>query len=449
MVYNRFLLKILIRVLLIFIISITSAYIGIYYDLVGLSIIGGITLLVLSFELYRFVSQTNKKLSSFLKSIKYSDFITRFSSGNQLDHNFKELNEGLNSVMEAIRKARSEKEEHLQYLNIVVEHVSVGVISFDYEGNVGLMNAAAKKLMQVENLRNIEDLIEKNSRLYKILFDLPPGKSSLFKTKKDIQLSVNATEVKLGNKGYKLIALQNIQPELQKKELEAWQNLTKILRHEIMNSITPISSLTSTLKDILKEELQEKNDEYTMPKETADDLAEGLLTIEDRSKGLIKFINAYRDYTSIPQPDLKPVSVQKLFNNVLSLMKAELNNTNISVYSEVNPITLEISADEEQIEQVLINMVKNSIEALKGKEDALIQLEAEKLESKEIVLKVRDNGSGIIRGALEKIFIPFYTTKDTGSGIGLAWSRQIMQLHHGTIQVQSEPDKYTQFTLTF
>ncbi|MEM1408176.1 MAG: histidine kinase, partial [Bacteroidota bacterium] len=187
-------------------------------------------------ELYRFIARTNRRLTLFLESIKYSDFVSAFSADNELGQSFKDLNIAFNDVLEAFRKARSEKEEHLQYLNTIVEHVSTGLISYDLNGNVHLINATAKRFLKVDSLRNIEELLETQSRLYKVLFDLPAGKSELYRIEGDIQLSVNATDIILRGKQMKLVALQNIQPELQKKELEAWQNLTKVLRHEIMNS---------------------------------------------------------------------------------------------------------------------------------------------------------------------------------------------------------------------
>ena len=403
----------------------------------------------LVYELYYFTSQTNRKLASFLESIKYADFITRFSAGNKMGSGFKELNLAFNEVMEAFRKARSEKEEHHQYLHTVVEHVSAGLLSFDQEGNVGLINATAKKLLNIGPLRNMDDLIETNSRLYKAMFDLPPGKSTLHRTSDDIQLSIHATEIKLGVNKFKLVAIQNIQPELQKKELEAWQNLTRVLRHEIMNSITPIASLTSTMKDILKEEVHMDKHICTLDIEAMDDLKEGIDTIEGRSTGLIKFIDAYRDYTSIPLPRFKEIKARELMKHVVKLMKTELKKEDIQCTVMIDPEELTITADEEQMEQVLINIMKNAIEALKGRSGAYIVLSGGKNKEEGPWLQVTDNGPGIIREALQKIFIPFYSTKNRGSGIGLALSRQIMQLHHGTLTVESEPDDYTKFTLRF
>jgi nitrogen fixation/metabolism regulation signal transduction histidine kinase len=447
--FNDFRLKVLLRIVLLVIVISLGLFFYMSKNSVFIPIVMTIVVIIQIFELSNFVTQTNRKLTKFLESIKYSDFVTGFSSGNKLGKSFRDLNQAFNEVIDAIRKARSDKEEHWQFLNTIVEHVSVGVVSFDSDGNVGLMNAAAKKLIGLDRVRNIEELIEENSKIYKALFDLPAGKSTLFRTKKDIQISLHATEIKLAETNYKLVALQNIQPELQKKELEAWQNLTKILRHEIMNSIAPIASLTSTLKDIIVEDIRQTDNSFELDSETIEDLEEGLITIEDRSKGLIKFINAYRDYTTIPPPDVKSTSVKDLLERVLNLMKGELQNAGIANILEVHPVDLIIKMDEEQVEQVIINMARNSIQALEAKKRPLLKFYSGYDDENNPVIIIEDNGKGIIREALDKIFIPFYTTKAEGSGIGLALSRQIMQHHHGSISVDSEPEKYTRFTLRF
>ena len=413
------------------------------------AVIIGVILILQLLDLYQFISRTNRKLTRFMESIKYSDFISGFSSDNQLGQSFKDLNKAFNEVLEAFRKARSEKEEHWQYLNTVVEHVKTGLLSFDEDGNISLMNATAGQFLQGPKLRNLEELIERKPRLYKAIFDLPPGKSTLYKEGNNLQLSINATQINLQGKKFKLVGLQNIQTELQSKELEAWQNLTRVLRHEIMNSITPIASLSSTMKDILVEDLDKENSHYELNEETVDDLQEGLNTIEDRSQGLIKFIDAYRDYTTIPSPKVKRISLKDLLDHVALLMKVELRKAGVNFVCETHPPSLEFTADEEQIGQVLINLVKNAIEAVTETTSPKIELLGKTDDENNVMIIVKDNGQGIIREALEKIFIPFFSTKEGGSGIGLSLSRQIMQMHHGTLDVESEPQEHTTFILKF
>lgn len=407
-----------------------------------------IVLVIQFFELYRFISQTNRKLTRFLESIKYSDFISGFTSDHQLGQSFKELNEAFNEVLEAFRKARSEKEEHWQYLNTVVQQVRTGILSFDEDGAVQLINANAKKFMGVSSIQNLEELIGINSRLYKAIYDVQPGKSTLYKGSSDLLLTIQATEMRLRGDTIKLVTLQNIQTELQRQELEAWQNLTRVLRHEIMNSITPISSLTSTLREILEYDLIQVNKHYELKNESAEDLKDGLNTIESRSRGLIKFIDAYREYTSLPHPNFKLVHLRDIINKVESLMRNEIKKSNIMFTTNLDFDHLTIEADEEMIEQVLINLIKNSIEACQETQQAKVELTSRNVDE-HVLIEVIDNGPGIIGEALDKVFVPFFSTKKAGSGIGLSLSRQIMQLHNGNLYVNSIPHVKTVFTLKF
>ena len=408
---------------------------------------GGVIILQL-IDIFRFVNQTNRKLTRFLESVRYSDFISGFTSDNKLGRSFKDLNLAFNEVLEAFRKARSEKEEQGQYLNTVVQQVRTGILSFDTNGSVQLINANAKRFMNVSNIKNIRELIPFNPKLYHAINSVEPGKSELYKGHNDVYLTVQATEMRVRGNDVKLVTLQNIQPELQKQELEAWQNLTRVLRHEIMNSITPISSLTSTLREILDHEMEKKDLHYELKEEGAEDLREGLATIENRSKGLIKFIDAYREYTSLPKPKFATVRLQELIEHVASLLRTELRKTKVNFKFSCSSEYLTIQADIELLEQVLINLLKTAIEALAETGHPELQLIG-RYDETSVLIEVIDNGPGIIKEALEHIFVPFYTTKRTGSGIGLSLSRQIMQMHNGSLNVESEPDVRTVFTLRF
>jgi two-component system nitrogen regulation sensor histidine kinase NtrY len=400
-------------------------------------------------DIFRFVSQTNRKLTRFLESVRYSDFISGFTTDNKLGKSFKDLNIAFNEVLEAFRKARSEKEEHWQYLNTIVQQVRTGILSYDSDGNVQLINANARKFMRITtSLKNIRELIQLNPKLFHVINAAQPGTSELYKESNELYLTIQATEIRIRGIDVKLITLQNIQPELQKQELDAWQNLTRVLRHEIMNSITPISSLTSTLREILDSDMKKKTNYWELTEEGADDLREGLGTIENRSRGLIKFIDAYREYTSLPKPKMATLRIKDLIENVAQLMKNEIKKTNIHFHHETSSEYLTIQADVEMIEQVLINLLKNAIEALTETENPTLTLIGHASDNV-VKIEVVDNGPGIIKEAMEHIFVPFYTTKRTGSGIGLSLSRQIMQMHKGSLSVESEPYTKTTFTLKF
>lgn len=448
MAFNDFRFRVALRVVML---GITMALFVFMINRPNMIFAAGLTSLIILgqlIELYRYSTQTNRKLTRFLESVKYSDFISGFAHDNKLGRSFRELNTAFNEVLEAFRKTRSEKEEHWQYLNTIVQQVRTGIISFDPEGQVQLINPIAKKFIGLQNIKNISELKEFNPRLYEALLEVQSGKSNLYKAGTEYLLTLQATEMRIRGNLVKLVTLQNIQTELQKQELEAWQNLTRVLRHEIMNSITPISSLTSTLREILDHDLVSRNNHYELKSDGAEDLREGLTTIENRSKGLIKFIDAYREYTSVPQPKLKTIRLQDLLEKVAQFLKPEIRKTKIEFIYNCSSEYLTLQADEELIEQVLINLVKNAVEAIEHTQNPKIELKGMN-DGNEIVIQVMDNGPGIIPEAIERIFIPFFTTKKTGSGIGLALSRQIMQMHQGTLTVESTPEVKTTFTLRF
>jgi two-component system, NtrC family, nitrogen regulation sensor histidine kinase NtrY len=449
MAFNDFRFRVAFRVILVGISMALMVYMVSRPNMIFAAGLTAIIIVLQLLELYRFSSQTNRKLTRFLESVKYSDFISGFNTDHRLGKSFRDLNVAFNEVLEAFRKTRSEKEEHWQYLNTVVQQVRTGIFSYDTDGTVQLINTNAKKFLGVTStIKNISELKERNPNLYEVILATTPGKSSLYKEGTELQLTIQATEMRIRASAVRLITMQNIQTELQKQELEAWQNLTRVLRHEIMNSITPISSLTSTLREILDYDLVKKEHGYELKNEGAEDLREGLDTIESRSKGLIRFIDAYREYTSLPQPKIKTVRVTELIDRVGQFMKTQLkkSTTEFNYYCESEYLT--IQADEEMIEQVLINLVKNAMESLNNSQTGKIILRGGTYDGS-VIIKVIDNGPGIIKEALAKVFVPFFTTKKSGSGIGLSLSRQIMQMHNGTLTVESEPDVETVFSLKF
>lgn len=446
--FRYFGFRIAVRIVLIGLAMALFVYMVNHSNMIFAAFLTGLIILGQFLELNRFTSQTNRKLTRFLESVKYSDFISGFTADNKLGSSFRDLNAKFNEVMEAFRRARSEKEEHWQYLNTVVQQVRTGILSFDQEGNVQLINSNARRFMGVQSIKNIGELANKNPKLLQALKDVEPGKSSLYKSNQDFLLTIQATELRIRGNIMKLLTLQNIQTELQQQEIEAWQNLTRVLRHEIMNSITPISSLTSTLREILDHDMMHRNSHYELKNEGAEDLREGLSTIENRSKGLIKFIDAYREYTSLPQPKIKTVLVKEFIDRVAQFMTPEIKKKPVEFRQFCDSQYLTIQADEEMIEQVLINLIKNSLEALAETSQGKIDVTG-KVKGSFVVIEVADNGPGIIKEAMNKIFVPFFTTKKTGSGIGLSLSRQIMQMHNGNLSVESEPGVRTVFTMKF
>ena len=400
-------------------------------------------------EMIFFVNSINHKLARFLDSIRFTDFSSSFTSDSKMGGSFREVNQAFNEVMEVFKRTRAEKEEQMLFLQVIIQHINTGILSFNSEGKIGVINNAAKHLLQIPQFRDIHDLGKLSQELLTEILQMKPGQRLSVKVNPTLHLIVQSTSLKMSGISWTLISFQNINAELQSNELEAWQNLTKVLRHEIMNSITPISSLVDSLRTILDEDSYVHQEGILIKKEGFLDMQEGLDTIANRSKGLITFVNAYRDYTNIPEPKKQLVPASSLIDTVLQLMKEDLKARTIEVQKEIYPENLEIACDPDQITMILLNLLKNASESLQQQADRQIKIRAIGLGDLGCQMEVEDNGPGIVPEALERIFVPFYTTKKTGSGIGLAISRQIMNLHRGSLTVVSEPEKRTVFSLNF
>ena len=363
---------------------------------------------------------------------------------------YEGLNASLNVVIDKFKQAKLEKEEHFRFLQTIIDHVGIGLVAFNPDGEVQLINNAAKRLMEMTHLRNIEDLRSTSPILAEKLRDLKPGRNHLIKLQQGenlMQLSVYATGFVLRQQQMLLVAMQNIQNELEEKEMISWQNLIRVLTHEIMNSIAPIASLASTANGLLADECHLDADDPRSEK--IQDVCDAVDTIEKRSKGLITFIEKYRELTRIPQPQFQVLRVEDLFDRIQFLMKEQFETQSIVYSADIDPETLSVTADPALIEQVLINLCKNAAESVDGQTRAKIELLGRMDESGNPVIQVIDNGKGIDEDVADRIFIPFFTTKPRGSGIGLSLSRQIMRLHKGTISVSSKPGVQTIFKLKF
>ncbi|MGY6741231.1 MAG: sensor histidine kinase [Cecembia sp.] len=448
--FKSFALGVLIRVILISLVAIFGAYLFLQNESVLQGVLFLWVLVLLSFNLISYVTVTNRKISRFLESIRYSDFSSSFTQDSNLGSSFKEMNMSFNEVIDAFKKTRAQKEEQMLFLQIMIQHINTGIISFDSEGKIGVINGAAKQLLQIPQFKDIHDLGKLSKDLLREVLNLKPGGSFSMRINSDLHLNVQSASFKMEGQNWTLLSFQNIKSELQKNELEAWQNLTKVLRHEIMNSMTPIASLASSLGIILEEDVKENEQgELALDKESFMDLSEGLETIFKRSNGLVDFVNAYRDYTNIPQPELKVFPVKPLFENIRVLLKEDLSKSDIQLICELSPPDLEVIGDQDLIQMILINLIKNGKEAMGNSTNRTILLKAGMDSHSRPFIQVIDHGEGIVPEALEKIFVPFYTTKKSGSGIGLAISRQIMNLHKGNLEVSSIPGEQTVFTLVF
>lgn len=449
MIFKHFWFGILLRGFGALLFSLAAAYFTFETNNLFLGIIFFILLLTVLGSLVYFANSTNRKVVKFLETIRYSDFASSYRTDVK-DKTFQEMGKAFNEVMAVFQKTRAEKEEQHLFLYTILQHIQTGIISFDAEGNVGILNNACKKLLQTPQIKNLKDVASHNPKLYEALREIKPSQNLLLTQDSQTKLALQATALKMGGQYWTIIAIQNIQSELQQNELDAWQNLTKVLRHEIMNSVTPISTLAGSLKDIMEEDVESiDSDHFKLDAESHEDMIEGLSTIANRTRGLIRFVDAYRDYTNIPKPELKPVSLKGLFQKIERLMQDNLQKEQVAFSWEIKQDDLTIMADTELIEMVLLNLVKNAKEALKNQEQKRILLKGFKSSENHTLVQVVDNGPGIPPHVQEKIFIPFFTTKKEGNGIGLALSRQILQMHRGNLMVNSKPDEETIFTLEF
>lgn len=450
MVYKQFRVNVIIRVLLL-----TASCLLLFLTLNSTFIFTPVLIIGLVvyqvWSMIRYVDRTNRELANFLESIRYSEF-TRTFTIKEAGSSFEALNDAFNEVMHDFQRVRSEKEEHLHYLHSIVQNLDVSILAYQRNGIVEMINPAAKKLFQINTLKDIHKLESLSKELVDTLLKIQPGENHLVKVQDDddiLQLAIQSTEFKVKDKTIMLTTVKNIQNVLEGQETEAWQKLIRVLTHEIMNSIAPISSLSSTIELMIKEYDSKNEDAPCLDNEAVEEIQQALQTINKRSTGLMNFVETYRNLTKISKPNFALVEMNSLLDNVVRLMKRETEDQAIRLYYTMEPDSIELQIDEQMISQVLINLIKNSAHALEGRENGVIHIKGYYNKRGRPTIQIIDNGQGILQDVLDKIFIPFFTTKRNGSGIGLSLSRQILRLHGGTITAQSVPDKETIFSLTF
>jgi len=412
-------------------------------------------LIAVGFQLMRFAhvtqeeAQTGNPAPHDLSSVYFDDVSQTFKAHSAETHILQHcarMNEAFNSS----RQARRERDSDYQFFRNIVQHVGIGLLTFKKDGVVQIINSAARRLLRVNQIQNITELNAASPTLVEAFQKLKTGGRELINLKigdDSVQLSVYAIELTLRGEEIKLISMSNIQSELEEKEMEAWQNLVRVLTHEIMNSVTPISSLAGTVEEELSHKLQQP--EVPIKKEELEDMHLSLQTISRRSAGLIRFVKEFRNLTQVPHPRLSEIAILPLLEEMSILHKKELSDRGIDILVQCDPPHLTALADKNMIEQVLINLIKNAIQAFDEQPNKRIELRAYTSEKGRPVISVIDNGPGIDPEALEKVFIPFFSTKKTGSGIGLSLSRQIMRVHEGRITVKSKLGEGTEFMLRF
>lgn len=445
--FRRFRFNCLLRILLLGLTVALLFYLVLYTTLYASMVV--VTLLGIAevYGLIIFVERSNRDMIRFLEAVEHADLSDTISTGLR-GSTYDELNASFTRVMNRFRAIRREGEENYRYLETVVQHIGIGLIAYREDGGIELANTAARRLLHTARLNHIDHLTPVSVDLVHWLREPKPGRRQMVTLRNGSgpqQISVATTQLRLSDRNITLASFQNITSELGAKELEAWQNVIRVMAHEIRNSLTPINSLASTIVESM-----DAGD--AVPAGSGLDrreMQEALVTIQRRSDGLLQFVDSYRRLTRIPAPCFAPVSVNALLNDTATLLQLQLSTGKVALTCLVAPPDLTVYADAQLIGQVLTNLCLNAIEALAGRSDPHVCLQAVQDGYGRVKISVTDNGPGIVPEALDRVFVPFYTTKKGGSGIGLSLSRQIMRMHHGQLTVSSEPEHETTFTLIF
>lgn len=400
------------------------------------------------YDYYRFHKKAQSEIQQFVEAVHYRDF-TRYFEVKNAPLELQPFRSGFNEINSTFKVISKEKETQYLHLKTILEIVETGILSYEIEdGEILWMNESLKNLLQIPYLKTVHSLEKRNAALYKEVLNLSPGDNvvtTLAKEKNNFKILLSATTFQNENKIYKLIAFQNINEALDESESQAWQKLLSVMTHEIMNSVAPISSLAETLKDRIQESVTHPENS----KEALNDIEMGINTIQKRSEGLLRFTETYRSLSKITKANVSKVLLIELLEHIQQLMQPTLDKKKINLELILRDPFLTLEADSSLIEQVFINLLLNAIDAVKDIEQPKIVISAEAALNGKITVKITDNGMGIKEELLDKIFIPFFSTKKTGSGIGLSLCKQVMMLHKGNIHVQSKEGEGTVFVLSF
>ncbi len=445
--YRAYIFRLFFRILLIVGTILASAY-TIYKDNTVYTVIINIGLVYLLINTYSFIKRRFVAMDDFFEAVKYRDF-SRWFPEDRGSKDIRFLYTGFNEINRTIKEINSQNQAQYVYLQKILEMVDIGIIAYNLEsGNVLWSNDSFGEILDVPSFKNIRFVENRKPELFNTVFETyhrEPNSISIALQNESIKILISDTVFQVDDDAFKLIVIQNIDDTLNKNESESWKKLLSVMTHEIMNSITPITSLADTLQRNLQLAI-EQPDTHQLELE---DLNYGIKTIKNRSEGLLKFAKTYRSLSKVTNLNLQRVKVSELFNNIERLMEPSITAKNIAIEFNISSPKLALDIDTHLIEQVLINLILNSVDACKNQNNAIVKVLASQSPNRDIVLKVIDNGSGIPQDILENIFVPFFTSKATGSGIGLSLCKQIMLLHKGRIIVKSIEGEGSVFSLVF
>ncbi len=445
--YKAYIFRLFFRIL--FLVSTILALVyAIYIDKTVYTVIISIGILFLLTNTYSFVKRRFVAMDDFFEAVKYRDF-SRWFPEDKGPKDIRFLYTGFNEINRTIKEINSQNEAQYVYLQKILEMVDIGIIAYNLEtGDVLWTNDSFGDILDMPSFKNIRFVENRKPELFNTIFETyhrEPDSISIALQNDKIKILISDTVFQVEDDAFKLIVIQNIDDTLNRNESESWKKLLSVMTHEIMNSIAPISSLADTLQKNLQLAI-EKPKENTLE---LDDINSGIKTIKNRSEGLLKFAKTYRSLSKVTHLNLQKVNVSELFDNIQLLMAPSIEAKNIDIEFKISTKRLELDIDTHLIEQVLINLILNAVDACKNRENSEIKVIATQNPNRDTVIKIYDNGSGIPQNILENIFVPFFTNKATGSGIGLSLCKQIMLLHKGRIIVKSIEGEGSVFSLIF
>jgi two-component system nitrogen regulation sensor histidine kinase NtrY len=450
MISKKLYLNIILRVAFIVILSALLGYFSVIDKSLRFSLICLLILAFLTINLISYLNTTNRKIRYFFDSVRNDDSSLSFPVETEIA-GFRELYKSMNKVNQQIQQLKIENRQQEQYFRILLEHLATGIITYDNKGFILHANSSAKRLLSTEVLTHLKQVERIDQKLFQTINSIKPLERRLIAItteQGEIQLSLKATSFKTNDNELIILSIQDIKNELDEKEVESWMKLIRVLMHEIMNSITPITSLSESLSHIYSSGGHPVLPEQVTDKTIATTL-QGLNVIKDQGKGLMSFVESYRKLTRVPEPEKRLFKVADLMSRVHILYNSLEMSKKVDLSVSMKDPDLKIFADQNLISQVLINLLKNALESNENNPGGKILIVAgiDKNERPEIC--VIDNGPGIPEENIDEIFVPFFTTRQNGSGIGLSISKQIMRVHGGNLKVRSVPQKETVFCLSF
>jgi two-component system nitrogen regulation sensor histidine kinase NtrY len=450
MVFRHFVVALMLRLVLVGVVMALVIWLLLEPGYQSATLLASVVLALLAAELWRFVSRTNREVARFLDALRFADYSQRFDF-EKAGSGFADLGRTFTRIIDEMRDRRTDQESEMRHLRALIEHIPVPLMTVHADDAITLQNNAARRLFGAAHVTRINDLRQFGPGFARAVDEAIPGDRELvtFTVEgAEYQLTLAATEVIIHGDRERLISLQDIQSEIDATQAEAWQDLVRVLTHEIMNSITPVTSLAQTAAELVDEVVRDTGPESPIAEEL-EDVQNAVATVARRSDSLVQFIDGYRQISRLAPPEKKRLALVDLFETVTSLARAEWDDPGVTLSTAVEPSGLYVYADRDLLEPVLLNLLRNAWQATKTAETPAISLRGRLNRRGNTVIEIEDNGHGVPDEIATKIFVPFFTTREGGSGVGLALARQVMIAHGGFIRLGQKNTVGTTFTLTF